>query len=409
MDMMLDGIKVLDITNNLAGPGTAAVLAEHGAEVIHIEKPHMGDDCRFFTPMVGEKTSYSHCYINRCKKSVVMDLKDPEAYELLKKMIAETDIIIESNRPGVMTRLGLGYKTVSKIKPDIIYCSVSAFGQTGPYATRAGYDVIAQAYSGIMDITGEPDGSPTKIGTAIGDYVGLLNAFGSIMTALYHRERTGVGQHVDISLARGLLWMTANFDYKITGKEARRAGRFHNGLCPYGIFNRPSGGSIVIGAVNVKTWERLCQAMGREELISDPNYCTNDVRCARRDEVIAIIESWLDTQESVDKAAALLNEYGVPNNKVNSSKDLEKDPQALECKWIAPQPAPDSIREKYSETLNPYGLADFSAAGIRRGKAPDLGQHNHEVLTRYGLSDEDVDRLWDKWHGVRKQAAPAAN
>lgn len=397
MNMMLSGIKVLDITNNLAGPGAAALLAEHGADVIHIEKPRIGDDCRFFTPIVGEKTSYTHCHSNRCKKSVVMDLKDPDAIAILIKMLKDTDILIESNRPGVMNRLGLDYETVRKIKPDIIYCSVSAFGQTGPYAARAGYDVIAQAYSGLMYYTGSPDGPPTKIGIAIGDYVGVLNAFGNIMAALYYRQKTGIGQHVDVSLARGLLWMAACFDYKITGKERERAGQYDVNLCPYGIYNGPNNESIVIGAVNMRLWEQLCLAMGRPELAKDPRYCTNDVRVAHRDEVLEILECWLYSLPSVDAAADLLNQYGVPNCKVYCSRELERDPHALACKWIAPQPTPDSITS-VDHILTVYGLATFSETGIRREKAPDLGQHTHEVLREYGLCDEDIDRLWDRWN-----------
>ena len=167
-----------------------------------------------------------------------MDLKDPRAIEIIKKMVKETDIVIESSRPGVMKRLGLDYETLREINPSLIYCSVSAFGQVGPYAKKPGYDVIAQAFSGIMHFTGSKESGPTKIGTVVGDMVGAMNAYGAIATALYYRSLTDQGQHIDISLARGLLWMTGNFDHTITGKPKTRQGNHDAQLCPYGVFHR---------------------------------------------------------------------------------------------------------------------------------------------------------------------------
>ena len=200
---MLENLTVIDITNNIAGPGCAAMLADHGAEVIHVEKPIFGDDCRHFFPTIG-KDSASHFYANRNKKSVVLDLKDPVGARVIKKLAETADILIESNRPGVMDRLGLGYDVLHAINPRLIYCSISAFGQHGPYAEKAGYDIIAQAYSSMMYYTGEADSGPVKNYFAIGDFVCAYNAYGTIMTALYHRERTGKGQYLDVALARDL-------------------------------------------------------------------------------------------------------------------------------------------------------------------------------------------------------------
>lgn len=396
MNRMFSGLRVLDITNNLAGPGAAAMLAEHGAEVIHIEKPVLGDDCRFFSPIIAPLTSHSHCNINRSKKSVVLDLKDPEAIAILIRMIKDTDVLIESSRPGVMKRLGLDYKAVKSIKPDIVYCSVSAFGQTGPYSQKAGYDIIAQAYSSIIYRTGSPDGPPTKIGIAIGDTVGELNAFGSIMAALYYREKTGIGQHIDISLARGLTWMAASFDYRVTGRHFTRQGPYDANLCPYGIFKGPNGGSIVVGAVNTSTWQKLCNAMGKGELANDPRYWSNAVRVEHADEVIRILEDWLADQPSVDEASALLDRYGVPNCKIYRAEDLEHDPHALTCRWLGEIPTPNSVTD-IDKVFFPTGIASFSETEIQIDRAPDLGEHNHEILSRYGLSDKEIDRLEEKW------------
>ena len=181
-----ENLKVIDITNNYAGPMAGTMLADYGAEVWHIEKPVLGDDSRFFPPMV-DGLSINYCTSNRGKKSVVLDLKDPRGADAVKKLAAKADVLLESFRPGVMKKLGLGYEELKEINPRLIYCSISAYGQTGPYASRPGYDVIAQAVSGIMEMTGEPDGMPNKIGPAIGDWMGALNAFGCIGTALYYR------------------------------------------------------------------------------------------------------------------------------------------------------------------------------------------------------------------------------
>ena len=203
-----ENLKVLDVTNNYAGPMAGAMLADYGAEVWHVEKPVLGDDNRYFPPII-DGISINYCTSNRGKKSVVLDLKDPRGAEAFRKLAAQADVLLESYRPGVMKKLGLDYETLKEINPRLIYCSISAYGQEGPYANRPGYDVIAQAVSGMMEMTGEPDGAPTKIGSAIGDWMGALNAFGCIGTALYYRSETGEGQHIDISLARSLMWMAA--------------------------------------------------------------------------------------------------------------------------------------------------------------------------------------------------------
>lgn len=401
MSEMLSGISVLDLTNNLAGPGAAAMLAEYGAEVIHIERPALGDDCRFFAPLI-DGTSTSHFWINRCKKSVVLDLKDQKAIQILKRMIKDADVLIESFRPGVMDRLGLSYEEVSAIKPNIIYCSVSAFGHSGPYAARAGYDVIAQAYSGFMNYTGSKEGGPTKIGTTIGDSVGMINAYGSIMTALFHRERTGEGQYIDVSLARGLVWISASFDYKLTGVHRTRMGNHDSQLCPYGIFHGLNDTSIVIGAVNANLWKKMCGVMGRMDLADDPLYWSNDMRVEHQQEIVALVEEWLASLPSMDEAAKRLTDAGVPNCKVYRHEDLENDPHAVACGWIGYQPTPDSVTslDKY---LTKTGNVYFSKAAIRQGKAPDLGQHNYEVLSRYGLSYEEIDELESKWTAAYKK------
>ncbi len=397
---MLEGIKVVDMTNNFAGPASAANLADFGADVIHVEKPVSGDDNRGFPPIL-DGVSLGHSSYNRGKKSVVLDTKDPAGMEVLKKMIADADVLVESFRPGVMDRMGLGYEDVKKINPKIIYCSVSAFGQTGPYSQRPGYDIIAQAYSGIMHKTGQPDGPPSLIGITIGDAVGAVTAFGLILGALYYRERTGEGQRIDVSLARALLWCNSYFDFINIGVDSRRSGNHNTALTPYGVFDG-NDGSVIIGAVNTPLFNKLMTLMGREDLINDERCTSLPVRVKNRDFINAEITKWVQSKEHVSEIMAALDAAGIPNTRVNTHTDLLNDPHARECGWILDVPTGPAIPGH--ETYVTRGvLGDLSATpGDAKHAAPMLGQHNYEILTQYGLTKEQIDELQAKW------AAPKA-
>ena len=392
---LFEGLKVIDLTSNLAGPCTGMLLGDYGAEVIHIEKPVYGDDNLSYYPML-DGASITYSMYNRNKRSVVLDLKDPRAVEIVKKMARDADVLLESSRPGAMKRLGLDYEVIHEINPRLVYCSISAFGQTGPYARRPGYDIIAQAYSGIMHLTGEPDGDPTRVGTELGDYVGTLTAFGSICAALYHQARTGEGQQVDISLARALTWMSAAFfDYPYTGVVYGRTGNHNPGLCPYGVFNG-NGGSIVIAAISRNLWEALCRLMGREELISDPRFNTNGKRVDNLKDVIEIIEGWLHTLPDIQSAEKLLNQAGIPNARIFNAEDVDKDIHANEAGWISEVPFSDDITSAKScrILLSPSG---FSAAKPQIKKAPLLGADNEEILSRYGYTPEEIRKMEAEW------------
>lgn len=395
---MLSGIKVIDITNNIAGPWAAAMLSDHGAEVIHIEKPVWGDDARNYVPQI-DGVSACYMYNNRNKKSVVMNLKDPEAVAAIKKLAEQSDVFIEANRPGVMKRLGLDYETLHAINPRLVYCSISAFGQAGPKASVPGYDIIAQAYSGMIYYTGEPGGGPVKNYFAVGDFVAGYNAYGSIMTALYYREVSGKGQYVDVSLARGLLAMNMCISDYVSGVRRVKSGNHDMHLCPYGIFNGPNGDTVIIGAINVNTWVNLCRAMGRPELADDPQYITNDVRVHNKDKVIKLIEDWLQSFDTIDEAIERLNECGVPNIKAFDVDDILNDDHALSQGWIRNFPTPKSVTSADS-VPGIFGYADFSEGETDLKAAPDLGENNLEVLMSCGLSEEEAKRLTDKWiHG----------
>jgi len=395
MKNMLEGLKVIDVTTNMAGPLAAAMLADYGADVIHIEKPILGDDARAYPPKV-DNISLAHCWINRGKKSVVLDLKDPVAIDIIKKMVADADVLVESNRPGVMKRLGLDYETIKQIKPDIVYCSVSAFGQTGPYAAKAGYDVIAEAFSGFMHLTGYPDGPPMKTNIAIGDILGAVNAFGSIMTALYYRQNTGIGQHIDVSLARGLLYANTPFDRLNIGVSEKRTGNHDPALNPYGVYEGSNGQSVVIAAISSNLWEKLCRIIGREDMINDPRYSENSLRAKNQQEIIPVIEDWLKKFENIQDAIALLDEAGIPCIKVYSNDDIAKDPHAIECGWLVEAPVQNGITSM-TKYLTRNVIATFSEAPGTIKKAPALGEHNYEVLSKYGMTKEEIDEIQAKW------------
>lgn len=397
MSAVFEGIRVLDLTNNYAGPTGAAILADYGAEVIHIERPVFGDDTHSFGPMFnGEGWQYQ--WPNRGKKSVVIDLNDPEGVELVKKMAATADVLIESYRPGVMKRFGLDYEVISQIKPDVIYCSVSAFGQTGPHSKKAGYDLLAQGMSGIMAMTGEADMAPQKSGVILGDIVGGLNAYMSVVTALYHRLRTGEGQHIDVSLYEGLVSINAAADaHNFKGKPTR-AGNHHAVLCPYGVFNGREGQSMIICAPNNKLWERLCGLMHHEELVTDPEFNTSPARIKNLPETIAFIENYLKTFENIDDAVKIIDEAGIPCCKIVEAYDVEKDPHLIERGSVVTIKPNQKLIDAGLETITVRGPWNkFSKTPGVMKQPPVLGQHNHEILEQCGMTAEEVDALQQKW------------
>lgn len=394
---ILSGITVLDFTSNLAGPSAGALLADLGARVIHIEKPVTGDDNRNWADQV-DGTCTSHIVFNRSKESVTINLKDPEGRRLALELARTADVLIESTKPGSMEKLGLGYETVHKINPRIVYCSISAYGHTGPYSAKPGYDVISQAYSGFMYYTTPVEnGSPTLITPTIADYIAGINAYGNILAALYDREHSGKGQHVDIALTRSLLFMWGAFSHPYTGRlNRKRSGNVNASLCPYGLFKYDDDNYVAIGAANNTLYKKFCVAMNRPDMAENPDYATVPQRARHVKEIYAEIERWLQSFDSLQDAIDVLNEHGVANSKVNSLEDLEKDPHALAARWIREIPTPDSVTSRPMQ-LAAVGIADFSEHELCVRKAPDLGQHNYKVLGELGLSRDEIDALQRKW------------
>src|SRR5918992_967722 len=293
--LALEKLKVLDLTQVMAGPFCCQVLADMGADVTKIEPPETGDQTRrsLGFRMKGEDTA-AFIAINRNKKSMTLNLKEDEAREIFYRLVREADVVVENFRPGVTKKLGVDYETLKEINPRIIYASVSGFGQTGPYATRPGYDLIAQGMSGVMSVTGEPGGPPAKCGVPIGDLSAGLFCAVAILSALHARERTGRGQQVDTSLFEGPLafsiWETA--ELWATGRVPGKLGSAHRLTAPYQAL-RTGDGYLTVGGNNQKLWERLFAVLGREDLVTDERFAENEGRMANQPALVVELESAL--------------------------------------------------------------------------------------------------------------------
>ena len=388
---MFEGIRVIDFGNNIAGPLCGAMLADFGADVIKVEKPVLGDDSRGFTPTV-EGKSLTNLWVNRGKRSIVLDVKNPEGKRLFKELLKTADVLIESFRPGVMARLGLSWEELHAEFPRLIMYSASAFGQYGPYKDLPGYDMIAQAVSGLIETTGYPEYPAVKIGPSICDYACAYNGFGAIAGCLFYRERSGEGQHIDIALAECGLSMNDHTEMAICNPDVQRAGNHHVILAPYGVFNA-NGDSIAIAALNPKLWESLCNLMGRPDLIDDPDMDTTGHRAVPevRARVIEAIEGWLATLPSMDDAQTMLRELGIPCAKITKLKDLQYDKHFIERKMIIDFPTPQLSTPTFKMRGEHIHLSE-TPAEIKPG--PELNQHADEILKgELGMTDADVAEL----------------
>ena len=377
MAQIFEGIRVLDLTNNLAGPIATAMLADFGAEVIKVEKPVFGDDSRAWPIQIGESTSSLFVQANRGKKSIVLDFKKEADLEILRKLIKKTDVLVESFKPGVMSKLNLTYDDLRKLNPKIIMCSVSAYGQTGPYRDRPGYDLIAQAISGVMDITGNPDGPPMRLGPAVADNTTAYHAFGAISAALYHRLHTGEGQFIDVSLLECMAMQIDCLEVATAGGAPTRNGNHSNILTPYGVFGKKTGG-MMIGALNPKLWGILTSLMGRPDMEKDPQYITVAERNKNQKKLIPIIDDWVDSFGDLNKLEELLMKNGIPCARVRTVKDMANDPHLNYRGTLTEVDVPFS---KTMPKLKIRGTAiKFSKTPGKPGSAPALGQHQEEIL-----------------------------
>ena len=371
----LRGITVVDLTRVLAGPFCTMLLADMGASVIKVEEPSLGDETRGWAPFVDGWSSY-FLGVNRGKKSIALDVKDAQHADALRRLIARADVLVENFRPGSLARLGFGYTDLEPLNPRLVYCSISGYGQTGPRASLSGYDVVVQGESGLMDITGQSDGPPTRSPVAITDYLAALFAVQGILLALVERQRSGRGQQVDVALFDSLMAIMA-LPVGIlfaTGQAPARMGNDHPSIAPYDTLSA-RGGRIIIAAGNPRLWSQCCAALGIDHLVDDARFRTNTDRLANRAALQAELEKVLATM-SVDEAVAALNAHGVPCGRVRSVEQAVADPQL-------------SAREMLIEVQR-GGLAAFRTIGnpikLSRTPAditlppPALGEHTAQII-----------------------------
>ena len=395
---MYEGIRVVEFSTNIAAPTIGQWMVEYGAEVIHIERPVVGDDSRHYPPIV-DNVSLQYFTLNHGKKSVVLDLKDPEGNQIARDLIAKADVLIESNRPGAMEKLGLGYDAMHELNPRLIYVSVSAWGHKGPYASQPGYDLIAQAASGLMYYNGDYETGPVRVFTEIGDYSAAIAGFGAVNAALFHRERTRIGQFVDISLVRTLASMSVKLDdYRIFHRETKKRGnQGSNLLCPYGCFKCPDGEYIVIACSNNNLCFQFFHLIGRDDLITDPRCATNDIRVENSDYLIPILNNWLQKMGTAKNAEKALRGAGLPCTRIYTYEDIDNDPHYQEAGWFAEIPVPPEVTTVQSRRIvgSPFTFSELTPE-YQLGE--HLGESNHEIIGKLGYSDEQIDALTEKWN-----------
>jgi crotonobetainyl-CoA:carnitine CoA-transferase CaiB-like acyl-CoA transferase len=389
MTLPLDGVRVLDLSRALAGPFCSQMLGDMGADVLKIEQPGVGDNARGWgPPFQGGESSY-FLSANRNKRSMALNLRDERGAELLRRLIAQSDVLLENFVPGTLDRLGFDYATCRAIKPDLIYCSISGFGQIGPERERAAYDQIVQGLGGIMSVTGAVDGPPMRVGIAIADITAGMFAAYAIMVALYHRERTGAGQMIDTSLLDGQL-ATLTYQagrYFATGESPSTSGNQHPTIVPYGVYRCADAYfNLAVGTEDL--WRRFCAAIGRDDLYADPRFATNRERLRHRDELNALLEP-LFAARSIAEIEGPLSAAGVPCGAVRDLHAVFSDPQVA---------ALGLVQQLDHPTAGPISVVGppyrFSATpGAVRLPPPLLGQHTDEVLNQLGYSAEAISAL----------------
>ena len=390
---MLAGYKVLDFTQIVAGPTTTRLLAEMGAEVIKVEQAPKGDPARLNGILKKGRSGYFIQH-NVCKQSLCVNLKTEEGRDIVRGLIPHMDVVVENYSPGAIKRLGFAYEELQKLNPRIIMCSISALGQTGPLSHVPGYDFIAQAYSGFNEVTGERGRAPAMPQAAIGDVSTGVHAFGAIACALLHRERTGEGQYIDVSLLDAYIH---SHDFTIQSHSASggkfvptRSGAHHMGLAPCGIFQAKDGFVVIVGALDHQ-WQGVARTIGHPEFVEDPRFRTNRDRVHHKKELIQAIEAWLDTMPNREEAVAALHCERVPAAPVLTIPEVVNHPHLLEREAI--RPIQDKVLGDFVLPGFPFRFSS-SARTDAPFEAPDLGEHNESVLRNYlAYTADQLERL----------------
>ena len=375
MSGALEGLLVLDLTSHLSGPYCAMLLADHGADVIKVERPDGGDDARRMPPFLhGESAPFM--IWNRNKRSVTLNLKDDGDKAALLDLIDRADIFIENFRPGTLDRVGLSWPELSKRNPRLIYGSISGYGQTGPYRDKGGFDLVAQGMSGLMSVCGPKDGPPHRLPIAISDVVAGMHLAVGILAAVEARHRTGRGQHVETSLLESALSLAVYeaAHFFATGERPPRIGQAHRGSSPYQIF-QTADGWVTVGAAQQNFWERLCDLLGAPELARDPRFATNADRVRNNDELVALLQDRFRRNNSAHWLAAM-EQAGIPCGPVLAYDEVLTDPHIL---------ARDMVVETRHPVTGPFKTLGVTAKlsdtpGSVRTAAPRLGEHTAEIL-----------------------------
>ncbi|MBA1148331.1 CoA transferase [Ectothiorhodospiraceae bacterium WFHF3C12] len=394
-DSCLDGIRVLDMSRILAGPWAGQLLADLGAEVIKIERPGRGDDTRGWGPPflpTGEAAYFHSC--NRGKRSVAVDIGSARGQALIRDLAAQSDVLLENFKAGGLARYGLDYDSLRAVNSGLIYCSITGFGQTGPYRERAGYDLLIQAMGGLMSVTGQPDeapgGGPLKVGVALTDVFTGMYASTAVLAALRRRDRTGEGEHIDLSLLDVQVATLANqaMNYLVSGNVPGRLGNSHPNIVPYQAFPAADG-HLVLAVGNDDQFRRFCDVVGLETLAEHPDYATNAQRVANRDALIARIEERLRARDRAEWLEAL-QAVGVPCGPINDVGEVFADPQVQARGMQREYPRPDGT--SVPGVANPIHFQGTSVGEV--DAAPSLGQDTDTVLGGLlGLTSEDLRSL----------------
>jgi formyl-CoA transferase len=391
MAQALEDIKVLDLSRVLAMPYCSMMLGDLGAQIIRVERPGIGDETRHWgPPWAGDQSAYYLC-TNRNKKSITVDLKKKEGQEIILRLARRSDIFLENFLPGSLAEMGLGYEQIRAVNPAIIYASVTGYGQDGPYRDLPGFDFIIQAQGGLMSIIGENDGPPMKVGVAIVDITAGVFACSAILAALHHRERTGIGQQIDIALLDSQVAWLANqaSNYLISGKVPRRMGNAHPNIVPYEAFEAKDGIYIALGVGNDNQWQKFCKLAKLENLTHDPRYATNPKRVENRKELVSFLRE-IFRQKTSAEWLQILAEAEVPCGPINTIDRVFADPQVLARGMLVEMEHP--VTGKYRVVGSPMKLSETPVR--YQTPPPRLGEYTEEILRDIlGYESAQISRL----------------